>query len=126
MLDHAGGGDKEVGYGGGEVEEAIGAEGAHELAHRAKDEEVVGDGREWEGQKKVLGLGGVVFAEHVDHFVLVLRIRDDSAVGGLREEVEEAIGGMGVVPRVGQQRELAVQEDDGVSCLEEEIGRAHV
>lgn len=38
------------------------------------------------------------------------------------EKVEEGVGGVGVMPAVGLERELAVHEDDGVAVFEKVFG----
>lgn len=53
--------------------------------------------------------------------MLVLLVDDDAAIL-VAHEVEEGARVVRVMARVGQQRELAVQEDDGIAMAEEELG----
>ena len=114
-------GHEEVGDGSSEVEHGTRAERTHELGDLPQVPQVLGDGHKGQDQQAAVPLDLGILAQHVEHVVLVLLVDDDAAIL-LAHEVEEGAGVVRVVARVGQQRELAVQEDDGVAMAEEELG----
>lgn len=123
VLGHAVLGHEEIRHGRGQVQQAVGAEGVHELGYRPQLVQVVGDGDKGQHEQPAVLLGRVVLSQHPEHLVLVLRVGDDAAVVALGHEVQKAVGGVAVVPTVRKQRELPVHEDDGIAGLEKVLGR---
>jgi hypothetical protein len=124
VLGHAIARNEKVAHGRGQVEQRIGAQRLHQVRQCAELEDVLRHGGEGEDQQQVVVLCVAVLAEHVAHGRLVLVAHHDRRGGGvLVHKVEEAVGRVAVVARIRQQRELAVQEDDGVSVFEELLGR---
>lgn len=124
VLGHALRRHEKVGHGGGQVQQAPGPEGPHEARQGAQLVQVVADGDEGDHEQHVGVAGAAVLGQHVAHLGgVVAGAPLDLARGPGAQEVEEAVLGVGEVARVGEQAELAVQEDDGVAGLEEVLGR---
>ena len=61
-------------------------------------------------------------SQHHQHLLPIFLVGHNTAIWPLVQEIEKAVRGMAVMPRVRQQTELTVQEDDCVSSLEEVLG----
>lgn len=103
---------------------------------------IVRDADKGEDEEHVAVTGVAVFTQHVQHLGGVLVSGHDTSVGTFSQKVEEAVGSMAVVPREGEEGELAVsaqlasttltwyqensviniQKQDGVSRLEKVLG----
>ncbi|EGX95325.1 hypothetical protein CCM_03597 [Cordyceps militaris CM01] len=124
VLGHALRRHEEVGHGGRQVQQAGGAERPHEARQPAQLVQVVANGDKREQEQHVVLAGLFVLAQHGAEARLVAGADHDArVVGVLLEEVQEAVLGVRVVPRVRLQAELAVQEDDGVPGAEKVLGR---
>lgn len=124
VLGHALRRHEKVRHGGGQVQQAPGPQGPHEARQGAQLVQVVADGDEGDHEQHVGVAGAAVLGQHVAHLGgVVAGAPLDLARRPGAQEVEEAVLGVGEVARVGEQAELAVQEDDGVAGLEEVLGR---
>lgn len=81
--------------------------------------QVIANGDKGQQEEHVVATGALVLAQDVENPVRVVGPDSDAAVGILAEEVEETVGGVGVMARVGEEAELAMEEDDGISSREE-------
>ena len=70
--------------------------------------QIVGDTNERQDQEHVAVARVAVLAQHAEHLGGVLVAGYDAVVGAFLQEVEEAVGRMGVVAGEGEEGELAV------------------
>lgn len=84
--------------------------------------QVIANGDKGQQQEHVVAAGALVLAQDVEDPDRVVRPHSDAAVGVLVEEIKETVGGVGVMARVGEQAELAMEEYDGISSREEVFG----
>lgn len=94
----------------------------HEPGDGTQLVQVVPDSDEGYRQQQVLTPRCLVLAKDGEHLLAELGLCHHTAVRTLVKEVQETVRCVTVMSAVREQTELAVEEDDGVSRLEEILG----
>jgi len=135
VLGHPVRGNEEIAHGSGQIKQGVVAQDLHPQRHLSEQEEVASDSGVRQQEQRLLLLGTSVLPEDIEHLGAVLLTHDDISTIGARtipilpdptplgKVVEEAVGGMRVVTRVREQRELPVQKDHGVASLQKILRR---